>query len=46
MKLEPAHLSALDELSRVALGFPHEIPKNDDIMDVVYGAVRTRIDGR
>ena len=47
VELSDAHLSALDEVSRVSLGFPHEFLGFDGVQNLVYGEnVRARIDGR
>jgi aryl-alcohol dehydrogenase-like predicted oxidoreductase len=46
VELSDAHLSALDELSRPALGFPQRFLSSEGVMDVVYGEIRSRIDGR
>ncbi|MEM9191680.1 MAG: aldo/keto reductase [Myxococcota bacterium] len=46
VKLTESQLSALDELSKIELGFPHDFLQNEEIMNVVYGTVRTRVDGR
>jgi aryl-alcohol dehydrogenase-like predicted oxidoreductase len=45
VQLEPEHLERLDEVSRVSLGFPMEFLNSDGVLDVVFGEVRTRIDG-
>ena len=46
VELSETQLRALDEVSGVELGFPHEFLSNDAVMDIVQGEVRTRIDGR
>lgn len=46
VELSEAQLRALDEVSRVELGFPHEFLSNDGVMDIVQGEVRTKIDWR
>jgi len=46
VELAEEHLAALDELSGIKLGFPHDFLNSEGVKDVVYGEVRTRIDGR
>lgn len=46
IELEPAHLAALDEVSRPSLGFPHEFLGSSGVRDMVKGEIRGRIDGR
>lgn len=42
-ELSEAHLSRLDEVSRIELGFPHDFLGQDYIQDIVYGDQRARI---
>ena len=46
VKLGPAHLTKLDEVSRIELGFPHDFLASDGVRDVLRGEIRARIDGR
>ncbi len=46
IKLGEEHLKALDEVSRIKLGFPHDFLAAGGVHDMVYGEVRSRIDGR
>ncbi len=46
LELSPAHLAALDEVSQVSLGFPHEFLRSDGVLDMVRSEQRGRIDGR
>lgn len=42
-ELEQEHLSRLDAVSAVALGFPHDFLRQDYIQDIVYGDLRARL---
>jgi aryl-alcohol dehydrogenase-like predicted oxidoreductase len=46
VELGTAQLAALDEVSKVSLGFPHEFLHSGGTLDVVRGEIRKRIDGR
>jgi len=46
VSLSAEHLATLDEVSRVALGFPHEFLESDGVLDVMYGSVRERVDAK
>jgi aryl-alcohol dehydrogenase-like predicted oxidoreductase len=46
VKLTPAQIERLGEVSKVRLGFPHDFLKSDAVLDLVRGEVRGRIDGR
>ncbi|MBC8067090.1 MAG: aldo/keto reductase, partial [Deltaproteobacteria bacterium] len=46
IELSAAQLGALDEVSRVSLGFPHEFLRSDGVLDMVRSEQRGRIDGR
>jgi aryl-alcohol dehydrogenase-like predicted oxidoreductase len=46
VELDDVHLAALDEISKPKLPFPQRFLTSEGVMDVVYGEVRTRIDGR
>ena len=44
--LTKEHLDRLDKVSRIDPGFPHSFLQADGVRDILYGEVRTRIDGR
>ena len=44
--LSDEHLTKLDAVSKIDLGFPGRFLQSDGVMDLVRGEVRTRIDGR
>ena len=46
VSLSAAQLAALDEVSRVSLGFPHDFLASSGVLDLVRSEVRGRIDGR
>ncbi len=46
VKLSAEHLSRLDEVSRIELGFPHDFLRSDGVRDIIYSKERERIDGR
>ena len=43
--LDEAHLQRLEEASRVQMGFPHDFLAVEGVRDLVYGELRTRLDG-
>jgi aryl-alcohol dehydrogenase-like predicted oxidoreductase len=45
LELPPEHLAALDEVSRVELGFPHDFVGSDPVRDVIHGPGHRLIDG-
>ncbi len=45
VELGADQLAKLDEVSKISLGFPHDFLAAPGILDVVYGEIRTRIDG-
>ena len=44
--LEAEHLERLDEVSRVALGFPHEFLGTAGVQDLIKTESRGKLDGR
>ncbi|MCB9600044.1 MAG: aldo/keto reductase [Sandaracinus sp.] len=46
VKLSPEHLVKLDEVSRIALGFPHDFLRAEYVQDLVHSSVRARVDRR
>ena len=46
VKLEDAQLKALDKVSRIKPGFPHDFLQAPPVRDLIYGEIRSRIDGR
>ncbi len=46
IELSPAHLAALDEVSRIELGFPHNFLASDGVQDLVHSEQRPRLDRR
>lgn len=46
VELSADHLSALDGVSAIEPGFPHQFLASDGVRDLVRGEIRTRIDGR
>ena len=43
LKLDPAQLRLLDEVSAVPLGFPHEFYREELVRGIVYGGLRDKI---
>lgn len=46
VELSEAQLAKLAEVSQISLGFPHDFLAAPPVRDLVYGEVRTRLDGR
>ncbi|MCA9620588.1 MAG: aldo/keto reductase [Myxococcales bacterium] len=46
VELSAEHLQALDEVSRIELGFPHDFLQSDGVRNMVRGEIRTQIEGR
>jgi len=44
--LDAEHLEALDEVSRVEMGFPHDFLASDPVRDLVQSELRTQLDPR
>jgi aryl-alcohol dehydrogenase-like predicted oxidoreductase len=44
VKLDPTHLAALDAVSQIKLGFPHEFYDNPMVQNLVYGGMRGQMD--
>ncbi len=45
VELADEHLTRLDDLSRVEMGFPHDFLASDGVLNLVRGEIRDRIDG-
>ena len=43
LQLTPEHIAALDDASKIQLGFPHDFYKMDMVRSFVYGGMRDRI---
>jgi hypothetical protein len=46
IRLEPAFLERLDAVSRIEMGFPHDIFANEMARSFSFGGMRDRIDAR
>ncbi|MEM7158754.1 MAG: aldo/keto reductase [Myxococcota bacterium] len=46
IELSDEHRAALDEVSRISLGFPHDFLTAGAVLDLVRSESRTRLDGR
>lgn len=46
VELNAEQLAKLDEVSKISLGFPHDFLAAPQVLDLVHGEIRTRIDGR
>jgi aryl-alcohol dehydrogenase-like predicted oxidoreductase len=46
IRLEPALVQRLDSVSRIEMGFPHDIFANEIARSTIYGGMRDRIDAR
>ena len=46
IRLEPAFLQRLDAVSRIEMGFPHDIFANEMARSLSFGGMRNRIDAR
>jgi aryl-alcohol dehydrogenase-like predicted oxidoreductase len=44
LKLTPDQVKALDEASKIELGFPHDFYRRDLVRNVIYGGMRGQID--
>jgi aryl-alcohol dehydrogenase-like predicted oxidoreductase len=44
LRLDPAQVTRLDEVSKIELGFPHEFYDRDMVKALVFGGFRDRID--
>ena len=46
MRLEPALVQRLDTVSRIEMGFPHNLFVNDMVRSLSYGGMWDRIDAQ